>query len=249
MADENKKQEYVWPVELRENKITERTDDYTASVKTFSDTKSLEYIAKEIVRERTEYREDTILSIMKLVEEKIRHVLYSGYPVMTENVRFSPTITGSFDSHGEVLDDKGMKCGVNVTVNQIVKDGLAGVKLYIDSVQELGGAKIDRVKDLTTGKTDGTVTPGGMVEVTGSKIKCLNEDGSGIGHFRLYNESESAEEVKVLGVNDPSKIIFIFPTCLLAGNYRLEIETYFSNTSTMLKNPRTLVCPVTLKVE
>lgn len=224
MADENKKQEYVWPVELRENKITERTDDYTASVKTFSDTKSLEYIAKEIVRERTEYRLDTILSIMKLVEEKIRHILYSGYPVMTENVRFSPTITGSFDSHGEVLDDKGMKCGVNVTVNQIVKDGLAGVKLYI-------------------------VTPGGMVEVTGSKIKCLNEDGSGIGHFRLYNEGESAEEVKVLGVNDPSKIIFIFPTGLLAGNYRLEIETYFSNTSTMLKNPRTLVCPVALKVE
>ena len=249
MADENKKQAYVWPVELRENKITERTDDYTASVKTFSDTKSLEYIAKEIVRERTEYRLDTILSILRLVEEKIRHILYSGYPVMTENVRFSPTITGSFDSHGELLDDKGMKCGVNVTVNQIVKDGLAGVKLYIDSVQELGGAKIDRVKDLTTGKTDGTVTPGGMVEVTGSKIKCLNEDGSGIGHFRLYNESESAEEVKVLGVNDPSKIIFIFPTGLLAGNYRLEIETYFSNTSTMLKNPRTLVCPVALKVE
>ena len=249
MADENKVQTYVWPVELRENKITERTDDYTASVKTFSDTKSLEYIAKEIVRERTEYRLDTILSIMKLVEEKIRHILYSGYPVMTENVRFSPTITGSFDSHGEVLDDKGMKCGVNVTVNQIVKDGLAGVKLYIDSVQELGGAKIDRVKDLTTGKTDGTVTPGGMVEVTGSKIKCLNEDGSGIGYFRLYNEGESAEEVKVLGVNDPSKIIFIFPTGLLAGNYRLEIETYFSNTSTMLKNPRTLVCPVALKVE
>jgi hypothetical protein len=55
--------------------------------------------------------------------------------------------------------------------------------------------------------------------------------------------------VKVLGVNDPSKIIFIFPTGLLAGNYRLEIETYFSNTSTMLKNPRTLVCPVALKVE
>ena len=249
MADENKKQEYVWPVELRENKITERTDDYTASVKTFSDTKSLEYIAKEIVRERTEYRLDTILSIMKLVEEKIRHILYSGYPVMTENVRFSPTITGSFDSHGEVLDDKGMKCGVNVTINQIVKDGLAGVKLYIDSVQELGGAKIDRVKDLTTGKTDGTVTPGGMVEVTGSKIKCLNEDGSGIGHFRLYNESESAEEVKVLGVNDPSKIIFIFPTGLLAGNYRLEIETYFASGNSLLKNPRTLVCPVLLKVE
>lgn len=44
MADENKTQTYVWPMELRENKITEQTDDYTASVKTFSDTKSLEYL-------------------------------------------------------------------------------------------------------------------------------------------------------------------------------------------------------------
>ena len=200
MADENKTQTYVWPVELRENKITEQTDDYTASVKTFNDTKTMEDVARDITRERTEYRLDTILNIEKLVAEKIRHFLYSGYSVMTENVRFSPTITGSFDSHGEVLEDSSMKCGVNVTVNQIVKDGLAGV-----------------VKDLTTGKTDGTVTPGGMVEVTGSKIKCINADGSGIGHFRLYNESESAEEVTVLGVNDPSKIIFIFPTGLLAG--------------------------------
>ena len=225
MADENKTQTYVWPVELRENKITEQTDDYTASVKTFNDTKTMEDVARDITRERTEYRLDTILNIEKLVAEKIRHFLYSGYSVMTENV------------------------GVNVTVNQIVKDGLAGVKLYIDSVQELGGAKIDRVKDLTTGKTDGTVTPGGMVEVTGSKIKCINADGSGIGHFRLYNESESAEEVTVLGVNDPSKIIFIFPTGLLAGNYRLEIETYFASGNSLLKNPRTLVCPVPLKVE
>ncbi len=69
MADENKKQAYVWPVELRKNKITERTDDYTASVKIFSDTKSLKYIAKKIVRERTEYREDTILCIIKLMED------------------------------------------------------------------------------------------------------------------------------------------------------------------------------------
>lgn len=69
MPDENKKQAYVWPVELRKNKITERTDDYTASVKIFSDTKSLKYIAKKIVRERTEYREDTILCIIKLMED------------------------------------------------------------------------------------------------------------------------------------------------------------------------------------
>ena len=102
---------------------------------------------------------------------------------------------------------------------------------------------------MTTGKTDGTVTPGGMVQLKGNKIKCINADGSGIGKLTLYNDSESGEEVSVLGVNEPSKIIFVFPTGLLAGNYRLEIETYYTQGSVLLKEPRTLVCPVTLKIE
>lgn len=249
MATENLDQEYVWPVELRPNSITERTDDYTAAVKTFNRTKSVTDIAKALTKSRTEYREDTIVGIIGMAEDIIRDYVYNGYSVQLENVRFAPTVTGSFDSHGDLLEGSQMRCSVNVIPTNLFNNGFQNVKLYFDTVQELGGAKIDRVKDLTTGKTDGTVTPGGMVEITGNKIKCVNEDGSGIGHFRLYNESESPEEVTVLGVNDPSKIIFIFPTGLLAGNYRLEIETYFSASSApLLKNPRTLVCSIPLKI-
>lgn len=113
---------------------------------------------------------------------------------------------------------------------------------------DLGGANIAEILDMTTGKTDGTVTPGGMVQLKGNKIKCVNADGSGIGKLTLYNDAESGEEVPVLGVNEPSKIIFVFPTGLLAGEYRLEIETYFTTGTTLLKEPRTLVCPLKLKV-
>ena len=120
---------------------------------------------------------------------------------------------------------------------------------YSGRRMDLGGANIAEIMDMTTGKTDGTVTPGGMVQLKGNKIKCINADGSGIGKLTLYNDSESGEEVPVLGVNEPSKIIFVFPTGLLAGNYRLEIETYYTQGSVLLKEPRTLVCPVTLKIE
>lgn len=87
-----------------------------------------------------------------------------------------------------------------------------------------------------------------MIEITGNKIKCLNADGSGIGRFTLYNESESGEEITQLGYNDPSRITFMFPTGLLTGSYRLEIETYFAAGSKLLKTPRTLVCPILLKL-
>lgn len=87
-----------------------------------------------------------------------------------------------------------------------------------------------------------------MIEITGNKIKCLNADGSGFGRFTLYNESESGEEITKLGYNDPSRITFMFPTGLLTGTYRLEIETYFTTSNTLLKTPRTLVCPILFKL-
>lgn len=113
---------------------------------------------------------------------------------------------------------------------------------------DLGGANIAEVLDMTTGKTNDTVTPCGMVQLKGTKIKCVNEDDSGIGWMALYNDAESCEDVTVIGVNDPSKIIFVFPIGMLAGEYRLEIETYFTFGNNLLKEARVSVCPLKLKI-
>lgn len=182
------------------------------------------------------------------MEGMIRETVCSGYPVITDNARYSPTITGSFDSNGDPLGDSEIKCGVNIQPTDTMKKEVAQVRIVVDTTLELGGAKITRVKDLYTGATDGTVHAGDMIEITGNKIKCLNADGSGIGRFTLYNESESGEEITQLGYNDPSRITFMFPTGLLTGTYRLEIETYFTSGSNLLKTPRTLVCPILLKL-
>lgn len=69
-----------------------------------------------------------------------------------------------------------------------------------------------------------------------NKIKCVNIEELGIVKLTLYNESELGEEVSVWGVNEPFKTIFTFPIRLLAGEYRLEIETYFTIGITLLKN-------------
>lgn len=45
MAEEQK---YVWPVQLRENLVTEDTNDYVATVKTFTVTKTLDDILTQV---------------------------------------------------------------------------------------------------------------------------------------------------------------------------------------------------------
>lgn len=112
-----------------------------------------------------------------------------------------------------------------------------------------GGTEISEVYDVVTGKTDGKVTPGNILKILGKEIKCLNSDGIGICKVKIINEVGSAEEISFLAINDTSMLMSIFPTGVLAGNYTLEIETYFTASAThLLKEPCTILCPIVLKV-
>lgn len=46
-------------------------------------------------------------------------------------------------------------------------------------------------------------------------------------------------EDDMLAVNDPSKLVILIPADLADGEYTLTVTTQFSNTSRMLKTPRT----------
>ena len=240
---------FKWYFDLRENTITQDVkEDYVAIPRKLLSLTPKD-LALRIAEERTEYRADTIENIINIYEDMLIKALCEGNTYVSRVAQYQPSITGIFSGTG-LADPVKNKCQINIMASSDLKKKLQDEVILEFSGRklDLGGANIAEVLDMTTGKTDGTVTPGGMVQLKGNKIKCVNEDGSGIGRLTLYNESESGEEVTVIGVNDPSKIIFIFPTGLLAGEYRLEIETYFTSGNNLLREPRTLVCPLKLKV-
>ena len=110
----------------------------------------------------------------------------------------------------------------------------------------LDGAVIKQVKDLQSGKTDGTLIRGHAAETSGSKIKCVQADGVTLGGLRLVSELEVGTDITDVLYNEPSRVVFNVPQDLAEGKYRLEIETYFSDGGTVLKTPRTLTYNVTL---
>ena len=139
-----------------------------------------------------------------------------------------------------------------ISNSQALRKALKNVKpKFSGLVRTMGGARIALVRDVRSKKTDGTITPGGMIDVTGSKIRCLNADGSDVGAIRFLNADTRAEVATVdaaeLGMNDPSHLMFNAPA-LDEGAYILQIETYFSNATTLLKQPRLIDYPVTLYV-
>ena len=101
------------------------------------------------------------------------------------------------------------------------------------------GLFINSATDVTSGEVNSRLTPGGGVNLTGSKIK-IDGDNPAIGIY-LVNQSTSDSIVvpkTSLLVNDPSKITFIVPATLVNGDYKLSIVTQFSTSGSFLKEPR-----------
>ena len=242
---------YKWFFDLEEYTMTKDVkEDYIAKVKTLKSL-TIEGIANAIAAERTEYRPETIVNICNLVDEKIRQLVCQGNTVVTGSALYSPSITGLLIGTTGAINPDINKCIVNVAPSAAMRAEVAKVTPeFSGNVKNLGGARISLVKDVTTGLTDGTITPGGMLDITGSKIKCVNADGTGTGTLKLIKESTQAvaATITTFGINDPSRLMFTLPTPLADGTYRLELETWFSNSTTLLKEPRTLVYPLPLTV-
>ena len=234
--------EYVWKFDLEEYAMTKDVaEDYTAKVSTIQ-SKDIEAIAKAIAAERTEYRESTIVNIAQLIDEKIRQFVCQGNTVVTGTALYAPAIEGVFIGKTGEVDPKRNRCVVNISPAQAMREELEKVKpVFSGFVKDLGGARIALVTDTSTGLTDGSITPGEILIVTGKKIKCVNADGSGIGKVSFVNTETQAETtVTSLAQNDPSKLMFNAPASLTEGTYTLRIETYFSTATMLLKSVRVL---------
>ena len=243
------KTNYVWLYDLIENTMTKDVkEDFVASVRT-QKSMTIDDIANQIAAERTEYRIDTIKNISTLVDEKIRQLVSSGYTVVTGTAQYAPSIGGLFIGDTGLFDPKVNKCVVNITPAQLMRAEVAKVEpKFSGTVRRMGGARISLVLDVATGKTDGTITAGGMLDVTGTKIRCTGADGTGLGSVKLLKLSDQtvAATITQLGINDPSRLMFTLPADLADGEYQLVVETWFSTTSTLLKEMCTLTCPLTL---
>lgn len=234
---------YKWYFDLAENLLTKDvTNDYTATVKTLLP-KTVDNLADDIVKETAQNRE-TVIGIINLYDKKIIESVCQGNTVNTGSTLYAPALPGSFVGTDGVIDPAKQKPYVNINPSAAFRKELETVQpVFSGNVLDSGGARIGLVTDSATGRTDGFMTPGNTIDITGKKIRSLNADGSGIGSIKFVNAETNAVAATIAStsLNDPGRIILVVPASLTDGTYRLEMETYYSNSNTLLKTPRTLV--------
>jgi hypothetical protein len=239
--------DFIWKVWLRENFLTKEVKtDYVAEVATTGKSLRNEDIARMLKNEGSELHLQTLIDILNHSDELRCERIQQGFSVQTGICHITPRITGNWTDSSQPFDPKKHKITCDFTSTAELRKALEAVTVEVQGVRD-SGARIGLVTDITSGKTDGTLTVDGEIIITGEKIRIEPLDKEGVGVIFLDAFGGESPVHTPLIQNDPKKVICRVPA-LETGTYKVEIVTYYSNGSTLLKQPRAIVYELPLKV-
>ena len=247
----NKPFNRIWKVWLRPFTLVENgSNDYIAEVSTAGSTIHNEEIARLILMEGSENQYQTILGILNRRDSVVTAHVLEGGTVQDHCIRIGPRVPGIWPGANARFDAATHKPSVDLTLTSEFRTALTEVSVEVLGVKD-SGAFIGLVTDAATGKTDGTITPGDDIAITGDRLKVAPEGDAAVGVFLHANATGAVYPVtRQLVLNDPKRIFARLPA-LPAGEYTLKIVTRFSHggNAQLLHAPRTIVYERPLKVE
>jgi hypothetical protein len=230
---------------LKKNYLTPEENDFNAIVESFGSINPDGVIA-ELVADGMELKPETVRDVVSRYNRKCIDMVLRGYNVNTGIVYMHTTIKGVFydktwnpeRNHLHVVISQGtdLRAAVAETTVEIMGEHPDPIALF-------------SITDLSTGKTDGTLTLGFNAELKGTYIKIAGDDDScGI----YLSNIDTAEETKIaaqyIAVNDPSRILIIVPPTLAAGSYELRVVTQFTGANKTLNKPRSVTLSYTVVI-
>lgn len=225
-------------VELYDLTITERKDDRFGRVVNRKSLNEDDLISIAVSR-RTDLNPSTIRSSFAIIKDIAKEQIADGASVSFGLGYFSLSVNGVFYGDNAKWDSAKHSLSVRVTPSAELRSAVSNATVEVRGMAEIGTV-INTVTDVASGEQNAKLTPGGGLNVVGSKIKIVG-DNPEVG-LSLINQA-TQDVVKIpantILVNDPSKLSFIIPATLPTGDYKLSISTQFSTNSSYLKEPRT----------
>ena len=231
------KKKHVWEVYLRPNTLTKDNDrDCIAEVYSHSPTQRNEDIAALITKERSEFRPETILSILNMRDKAVLDFIRDGLSVMDGVSQISPRVSGVWETENAPYDEKIHRRTVDMVATADLRNALDEITVKVLGAKETT-AKITAVTDTATGLTDGTITIGDDILIEGEKLK-VDEKDTEQGVFFLTSDGGEHKTERRLSVNKPSQIIARVPKNIPEGKVQIVVRTKYSGSGAPLKELR-----------
>jgi hypothetical protein len=208
---------------LVDNPITPDPNDCRALLMVLRSLK-IEDIIERVVSRGSTVTKAEALSVWEEICLAVVNALKEGYAINTELFRILPTITGVFINNEDSFDPSRHSINFRITPGERIRmvESLVTVE-KVPASQKL--PVLSRYDDTTTGIQDDVITPGKPARIIGGNLKFTeSEAGQGIFFVRVA-DGVAIRVSEKLSRNKPGELIFLNPSNLTPGIYRLEVRT------------------------
>lgn len=241
---EIKKEDIILYVETYDNILTEKKGDYTAKPKITGSVGNPQ-IAQRIMTGGLEIRYETLVYILDMADKAKAEAIAEGKSVVDGVAQYMINVRGVFDGPEAAFDAEKHSLGVTYTMGKTLANLLKSLKVVNNGLAKAGPA-VNTLTDSTTGSVNIEITSAGPITIEGKNLRVVGDDPA-VGLFFTPTEGGEAKKVSVFVQNDPSKIICMAPA-LDNGTYTMSIVTQYGANSRNIKEPRTYIFPLTLRV-
>lgn len=206
---------------LRPNHLTDDPNDHMASVSPLRTAELEDVIQRMIERGSTVTRPD-IISVFADFQRSLEDLLAEGSNVTLPFANFSTSLKGVFTDDEDSYDPARHKIYPSISAGLELKDFYNG-RLSVERVKAVIPKPLaDKFVDLVSGEINSILTPGGMGQLKGSKLK-FNAEAVDEGIFFIAADNTETK-VETVGVNKPQSLMFLIPAALTSGDYKVEIR-------------------------
>ena len=216
---------------LRENLLTPAPDDYMAQM---TDVRSytLDEIIDAMMEKGTTITRADVAATLQVYGEVCSSIIADGSAINTPLMNTSMSISGVFNGANDSFDKKRHTVNLNLTAGTLLREAAAKVKCEKTETVSTD-PYITEVTDVVSGKVNTVLTKGGVVQLTGSRLKFDQKDEAQ-GIF-FVPETGTPVRAAVIAENKPARLMAIIPADLAQGTYYIEVRTKLSGGGTKLK--------------
>jgi hypothetical protein len=235
-------------VELYDNPLTERPDDRYGRVINIASV-DVDTLIERAINNGFNGNADSMNASYLAIKHEAIKAATRGEIVTFGLGHTAIDVEGSFIGDAPQWNPEVNKLVAGITPIKELRDALKQTPVKVIGMAPNQSAIVS-VTDVASGKVNELLTPGGMANIKGTRIKIVG-DKPAIGLFLTNHDSQETMQVPAtaIGLNDPSKVMFVVPADLAAGTYQLSIVTQFcANSTRFLNEPRTVICNQLLTV-
>ena len=216
---------------LRENLLTPAPDDYMAQA---ADVRSytLDEIIDLMMDKGTTLTRADVAATLQVYGEVCSSLIKDGAALNTPLMNTALSISGVFNGANDSFDKKRHTVNLNLTAGTLLRDAVTKVKCEKTEAASTD-PYITEVADIVSGKVNEVLTKGGVVQLTGSRLK-FKADDTAQGIFFVLETGE-AVRAAVIAENKPARLMAIIPADLAAGTYYIEVRSKHSGGGKPLK--------------